>query len=70
MITRTFETTSGKRTEQELNELASMIVEFCRAQTHPQAVQDASEWAAGYSQALNTIESIIIGSPGYMVVKE
>ena len=67
MITREIVTTTGERKEQELNELASLLVEFARRGQFDQNVQDASEWAEGYTAAMNSVESLIMGLSAYVV---
>ena len=69
ITTRTIVTQNGERKEQELNELASLILSFCDNNEFSKSVTDNSEWAAGYNQSLNTIESLITGLPANMVAK-
>ena len=70
MITRTYQSMSGERKEQELNELSSMLVKFCqKKQDEFESIKDTVEWADGYSTALNEIEAIILGLPAHMVAK-
>ena len=69
MITREIVKTNGERTEQELNELASLIVEFCRRGELSEEIQDISEWAEGYSAAMNSVESLIMGLSAWVVKK-
>ena len=69
MITREIVTTTGERKEQELNELASLIVEFCRRGEFSEEIQDISEWAEGYSAAMNSVESLIMGLSAWVVKK-
>ena len=67
MTTRRITTENGESKEQELNKLASLLKDFCNDAEFDKNVAEASEWADGYNQALNTIESLINTLPGYMV---
>jgi len=69
MTSRMIVTQNGERKEQELNELASMIKDFCKRSLYPVNVAELSEYAEGYNQALNTIENIINGLPAAIVAK-
>ena len=69
VITRSYINHNGDKVEQELNELASTIVKFCRKHEFTTETAETVEWADGYNSALNTIEAIIMSSNGTMVVK-
>ena len=66
---RTITTQTGERKEQELNELASIINDFCNRNSYPINVVKISDYAVGYNDALNSIASIINGLPGNIVAK-
>lgn len=69
MTSRMIITQNGERKEQELNELASLITNFCTTHEYTETEVETSEYFEGYNQALNTIESIINGLPAAMVAK-
>jgi len=68
-ITRTVVAQNGNRKEQELNELASIIIDFCTRSSYPINVVKISDYAEGYNDALNAIASLINGLPGNIVAK-
>ena len=67
MTSRMIITQNGERTEQELNELASLIVNHIERTRFEKSTEASSKWAEGYNQALNTIEAIINGLPANLV---
>ena len=69
ITTRTIVAENGNQRLQELNELASLILSYCDNNKFEENVTEASEWAKGYNQSLNTIESLITGLPSYLVAK-